>query len=214
MIMKKNVLAVIGIISVLPVLIIFAVFFQEKPNIQAQEKMQEKPEQKTDWLTAEEKELIQKVKSLADRIETAMKEKEPKWKLKKKFSGQLSRGLIPEEKGGGEIKIVSAYLQFKKNGIIADVNFNTREPSTDKEISQLWKSGLRMMSRGIVNNLEIGDEGVVVTDVTESPSNYVYASFRKGKILIRVGINSRFGNRLTHEKEAKKIAEIIDSIIP
>src|SRR5215210_859029 len=112
--MKGNVLAVIGIISVLSVLIIFIAFFQKKPNTQAQEKMPEKTEQKADGLTAEEKELIQKVQSLADKIETAMKEKEPKWKLKKKFSGQTDRGRESEEKGGREIIIVKAYLQFKK----------------------------------------------------------------------------------------------------
>lgn len=211
--MKKNTLVVIGIMSVLSVVIIFTVFFQKEPNTQAQEKMPEKTEQKVEGLTAEEKELIQKVQFLADKIEMVMKEKESKWKLEKKFSGQTDRTRESEEKGNREIIIVKTYLQFKKRGMAADVNFNTREPSTNEETSQQWKSGFRMISRGIVNNFNIGDEGAIVTDIIGSPSNYVYASFRKGKNLIRVGVNSRFGNRLTHEKEVKKIAAIVNSVM-
>ena len=112
--MKKSVLAGIGISSSLVVFVaLMALPFNEKLNIQAQESTNGRTEQNTELLTAKEKEMIQTVKSMADDIETVMKEKEPNWKLNKKFAGQTSVGLLPPEKGGSAATRCST-----ENGIV------------------------------------------------------------------------------------------------
>lgn len=212
--MNKKVMILVGGIASLLVLIFFSVLFHKESNIQAQENIQKAPERETEPLSVKEIELIQKVKSFADNIETTMKKKEPKWKLEKKFAGQTSVGFLNQEKGAGRVFGTTAYLQFKKKATIVDVDFQIKEPFSDGEASEIMKFGLSRISRGIVNDIAgIGDEAVIVSDSKESLSNYVYISFRSGKILTTVGANSRSGTRSEHEKNAREIAMIVDSVI-
>lgn len=167
-----------------------------------------------DPLSAEEKVFIQNIKDIADRIETAMAEKEPKWKLKKKFSPRLSRSMLPPEKGGGELKGFHTNFQFKKGGTVAYVNFGFAEPSTVEEVAAGFKFRLGRRARGIAKDVAaIGDEAVLMMDLPGTPSTATNLYFRKGKFDVNVDVTNQSRTRERNEVDAKRIGKIIDPLI-
>lgn len=211
--MGKNIVS-LAIIEVFFLFILTSIPRNES-IIQAQVKTTEipKPEIK-DSLTDEEKLIIQKVTSLADKIADVVKEKEPKWKIKKKVSGRTSRSFDPSDNRVKEIFSTNAYLQFNKSSGQIDIKLIVKSPSSFEEVSKSLNHSLKLISRGTINRVtDIGDECVFITDFPGTPSTSVNLHFIKDKILIGVGVRNKSKKREVNVEEAKKIARIIESVI-
>ena len=195
---------------------ILVISFRSEPQVVAQVKSGPipTPAPSIDPFSAEEKAIIQSVKDIAARFEASMKEKEPKWKLKKKSISRDSRGVLPQEKGGEDLFFVNSNFQFRSGSTVAWVDFSIANPSSIEEVATSFQHRLEGRARGIGKGIaDIGDRAVLMMDLPGTPSTATNLYFRKGKFKVNVDITNQSRTRERNEQDAIRIGKIIDSAI-
>ena len=183
-------------------------------KIQAQSKTEATPEQETsDYLTAEDKLLLQEIDLLANNVERAMSDNEPTWKLIQKKTNLYSAREAPQ-KGGAEFKATYATLKWGKNNGQIFVDVNAKKPSTKEELSEKLKFSNTTISRGIISKLtDIGEEGYYITDFPMTRSTSVSLDFRRGLKLVHMNYDDQSKSRAVNVEEARRILKVIDSVL-